>query len=194
MSIAIPTHDMKDGDKFLNRALASLEAQIFKDFEIVVTRDGKMAENTNSAIKKSKGDIIKILYMDDFLAHENSLQEISDNFEENDNWLVTGCLHTTDGETFINPHLPVYGSILEANTIGSPSVLTIRNNGHLLFDESMSWLLDSDLYYRYQEKYGLPKILNDYNVVIGIGEHQMTHILTDEVKHQEEDYLITKYQ
>lgn len=67
---------MKDADFFLRRLMESLEMQTFRDFEIVITKDGRMAENTNSAIKKAKGEIIKILYMDDYLAHSDSLKNI----------------------------------------------------------------------------------------------------------------------
>ena len=191
LSIAVPVYDMPNGDFFLERLLHSLKRQTFKDFEVVITRDGKMAENTNSAIRKSKGELIKILYQDDYLAHENSLQEIVDNFEWG--WLVTGCGHF-DGENFLNDHLPVYNSNIHlVNTIGSPSVLTIENNDPLLFDETMTWMLDGDYYRRLFERYGEPTILDDINVVIGIGPHQATNTMGNEVKEREKDYMAQKY-
>lgn len=199
ISIALPVHDMPNGEFFLDRALESIKQQSFKDYEIVITRRGKMAQNTNAAIKKSKGELIKILYMDDYFAHENALQEIVDNFTPNTFWLATGCLHQKTEEGYYedphSPHYPEYTKNISTgnNRIGSPSVITLRNEGHLLFDENMSWLLDCDLYKRYYDKYGKPTILNDLNVTIGIGTHQTTYALSEQEKLSEHYYLEDKY-
>lgn len=191
ISIAVPTHDMKNGDFFLNRLIDSIEMQTFDDYEIVITKEGRMAENTNAAIKKCKGEIIKILYMDDYLAHEKSLQEIVDNFKGG--WLVTGCEHDAGSGERFNPHYPVFNANDYDNYIGSPSVLSFENNEPLFFDETLTWLLDHDLYKRLYARYGPPTILNSLNVVIGIGEHQMTNILSDELKLKERDFINKKY-
>lgn len=189
ISVAVPVYDMPNGDFFLKRLKDSLAIQTFRDFELVITREGKMAENTNAAIKASSGELIKILYMDDYLTHENSLQMISDAFEGE--WLVTGCAHNPGTHT----HLPVYNERIHEgiNTIGSPSVLTLRNDDPLLFDETLTWMLDCDLYKRLYEKHGPPTILNDINVTIGIHEGQTTFILDEETKQREHDYLIEKH-
>ena len=57
ISICIPTHNMKNKQFFLDRALESIRSQTFQDYEIVITEDGRMAENTNSAIKKATGEL-----------------------------------------------------------------------------------------------------------------------------------------
>lgn len=190
LSIALPVYNMPRGDFFLKRALKSLEDQTFQDFEVVVTNDGKMAENTNSAIKQSKGEFIKILYQDDYLTHKDSLREIVYALTDTTQWLVTGCTHDPGGR----PHLPAWNeNIKEVNTIGSPSVLTIRNDHPLLFDEELSWLLDCDYYKRMHAKFGFPVFLNDINVTLGVGDHQMTHILTDQEKLNEHNYVRNKY-
>lgn len=186
VSICIPYHDMQNGAFFLKRAIDSITSQTYKDYEIVLTKDGKMAENTNSAIKRAKGDLIKILYVDDYLAHENALQAIVDAFTGH--WLVTGCEH--DDGTRGRLHFPKYSETY--NAIGSPSVLTFQNGLDMYFDEKMSWFLDFDFYNRMHKKFGEPTILNDINVVIGIHDGQTTNILTDEEKQKEEDYLKTK--
>lgn len=190
LSIALPVYNMPRGDFFLKRALKSLEDQTFQDFEVVVTNDGKMAENTNSAIKQSKGEFIKILYQDDYLTHKDSLREIVYALTDTTQWLVTGCTHDPGGRL----HLPAWNeNIKEVNTIGSPSVLTIRNDHPLLFDEELSWLLDCDYYKRMHAKFGFPVFLNDINVTLGVGDHQMTHILTDQEKLNEHNYVRNKY-
>ena len=221
LSIAIPTYDMHgEGVPLLARSFDMLCRQTYTNFEVVVTDNSEndfiknlcenkkynslninysknprkgMAQNTNEAIKKAKGDLIKILYQDDFLASENSLQEIVENFTGN--WLVTGC--KSDKKTWIrsNKHFPTYNNkiYLGKNTIGSPSVLTIKNEDPLLFDENMTWLLDCDYYVRLYQKYGEPTILNKINVVIGRGKHQTTNHLSNAAKQKEHDYMLKKY-
>lgn len=200
LSIAIPCYEMHGvGVQMLERCLESLEQQTFKDFEVVISDNSKdegiynicrdfkslnilhgynpdvgMAANTNCAIKESSGELIKILYQDDYLAHSKALQIIIDNFDEQHNWLITACS---------NNHFPYYSA---ANTLGSPSVLTIRNKHPLLFDKNLKWVLDLEYYKRLFAKYGLPKLINDVNVIIGIGNHQETNHLTLEEKLKEE--------
>lgn len=189
ISICIPVHDMKNKDFFLHRLLDSIHNQSYKNFEIVMAEEGKgMAGNSNEAIKRARGDIIKLLYLDDYLAHEHSLQAIVDTFTGS--WLVTGCIHD-DGERCFNPHLPTYNEKISTglNTIGSPSVVAFENKEPLLFDENLTWLLDCDLYGRLYERYGEPTILNDLNVAIGIHDGQMTNLISDERKMQEFNYL-----
>lgn len=178
---------MKNKDFFLERALHSVRSQTFQDFEIVVTEKGRMAENTNAAIKEATGDLVKILYMDDWFAHPRALQDIVDNFEFVDDWMITGANN--------NPH-PYWTDDIEKgnNRLGSPSALTMRKKSAMLFDEKMSWLLDCDLYRRMFNKYGEPKILDSVNVNLGVGDHQMTHILTDEEKLAEHKYMNKKYE
>lgn len=193
ISIVCPISDMKNGDYFLNRLQNSIEMQSFTDFEIVITKEGKMAENTNAGIQRAKGKLIKILFMDDYLLHEDSLQEIVDNFDENSMWLATGCVHD-NGREIASPHTPSFSGIpYNQNTIGSPSVITIRNKNTLFFDETMSWMLDVDYYKRMNELYGPPILLNNINVAIGIHTGQMTNILTDEEKMKEELYIKQKH-
>jgi glycosyltransferase involved in cell wall biosynthesis len=159
------------GSGLLKRSLDSLVNQTYKDFEVVISDNSEndsieqmcgdpiysslrinyfknprkgMAQNTNEAIKQAKGEIIKILYQDDFLAHENSLKEIVDNFTGH--WLVTGCEHENENGERYNPHLPTYSNKIKSgeNSIGSPSVLSIKNGVAILFDENMTWMLDCD--------------------------------------------------
>lgn len=220
ISICIPTYEMGGkGKDVLKRNLDIFKNQTYKDFEVVVSDNSEdneiknlcaspeysslsinyfknprkgMAQNTNEAIKNAKGEIIKILYMDDFLAHVNSLQEIANNFTGY--WMVTGCEHD-DGTKRYNPHYPTYTKKIYRgeNTIGSPSVLSIKNENILLFDENMTWLLDCDYYKRLYDKYGEPTIINDINIVIGTGKHQMTNILLDSQKKKERYYMAKKY-
>ncbi len=179
---------MENGAFFLWRNINSIMAQSYKDYEIVITKEGKMAENTNAGIEKATGGIIKILYLDDYFSHVDSLQEIVDNF--NGGWLVTGCKHD-NGTEIAHYHQPSYEGIPDGrNTIGSPSVLAFANKFPLdLFNINMSWMLDLELYRRLYKRYGAPTILDTPNVTIGLHKGQTTHLLTDEQKESEKQYL-----
>ena len=218
MSVCIPTSDMLDKDYFFRRCLDSLWNQSFQDFEIVVCDNSEddvivkicdwyktgityyrnpikgMAQNTNETIRQAKGELIKILYMDDFMAHNNALEKIIKRFDGH--WLVSGCTHTIDGKDFFKSHIPRYSQDIQLgnNTIGSPSVLTIKNGNPLLFDEKMTWLLDCDYYKRMYDLYGEPVILKDINVIMGIHKGQATNTIGEQRKLLEHEYLIKKYE
>ena len=183
ISCVIPYYDMPNGAFFLKRCIDSIMSQTYKNYEIVLTKDGKAAKNSNEAIKRATGDLIKILHMDDYLAHKDSLQGIVDAFKGY--WLVTGCAHD-DGEVS-RPHYPVFNR--KENTIGAPSVLTIKNGLDMYFNEDLEWIFDLEFYRRLYDKYGEPTILNDINVVIGIHPGQATNLLSDEIKAREEKYV-----
>jgi GT2 family glycosyltransferase len=186
ISIVVPIHNMKNKDFFLKRCLDSIRSQTYQDYEIIITEKGKMAENTNAGMREATGELVKILFMDDFFAHKNALKEIVDNFKKDDVWMITGA------DT--NPHPYWTDDIhLGNNKLGSPSALTMRKDKMMFFDETMSWLLDCDLYKRMYNKYGPPKILDKINVNLGVGDHQMTHILTDEEKLKEHNYMEKKW-
>ncbi len=193
ISVCVPAHyAMQNYDFFMERLIRSLDRQTFRDFELVITHDGKMAENSNSAIKKAKGEIIKVLYLDDYLYSTEALQNLADNFTGG--WLATGCVHDNGEQTF-SPHYPTYNTEIQYgnNTVGSPSVVAFENKEPLLFDESLSWLLDCDLYYRLYERYGEPKLLPYLDVGIGVGRHQTTHLMSDKDKVSEFNYLREKH-
>lgn len=188
LSIVIPIHDMKNGANFLWTSINALIEQTFQDFEIVIVKQGKMAENTNAGIRRAKGELIKIIYLDDYLAHKDSLKLIVEAMDANPEakWLING----------VNEHAYPYWTddILTGNNkLGSPSALTIRNGLDMYFDENMSWLLDCAFYKEMNDKYGKPIILNGIQVVLEKGDHQMTNILTSEQKKDEENYVKQKY-
>jgi len=213
VSICIPTYEMEGkGLHFLQRALKSIELQSLEDYEVVVTDDSRdsviqnfclqveglryfkndnrlgMAGNTNRSINEAKGEIVKLLYQDDYFAHRHALRDMVKGMTPMFTWLVTACVHSPDGVHWFGEHIPFYSK--DANTIGSPSVVMFRRSVVERFDERMSWVLDLDFYRRMFKRYGLPKIVNQTNVVIGIGPHQMTYLMSEEDKNQE--YLLLK--
>lgn len=195
ISIAIPFHFFPKWEYFMMRCLMSIEAQTFKDYEIILIKHSTMPVTSNRAIESAKGDLIKVLYVDDYLAHENSLQEIVDAWTPETKWLVTGCVHDTGDGKHINYHEPKYTKDIctGTNGIGSPSVLTLSREAIALFDTNLSWLLDCELYHRLYTSHGLPTILNTANVVIGIHPQQTSNTMPDDLKQKEQGYLMKKY-
>lgn len=184
ISVCIPYYDMPNGAFFLKRAIDSVMIQSYKDYEIVLTKKGRACENTNEAIRRAKGDIIKILHHDDFLAHPDALKNIAENFKGG--WLVTGCSHT-HGEDRFNDHPAQWNdNIATVNTIGAPSVLAFENNDPLMFNEDMVWMFDCEYYARLYKRYGKPTILDSIDVVIGIHDNQATNLIPDSIKQKEE--------
>lgn len=197
VSIVVPIHkEMKNGPFFLWRLVQSLMTQTFKDYELVIVQDGTMPQNTNSGLLKARGELVKVLYMDDYFAHPDALQRIVETFKPEDMWLATGCLHQGGDEEPQLSHYPEYTEDVHRgnNRIGSPSVITLRNKGHLLFDEYLSFYLDCDLYKRYYDTYGPPTLLNDLNVVIGLGDHQTSYIMPPKEKLEEFNYMLKKHE
>lgn len=192
ISIAIPIIDSPKTAFYLSRLLKSLDKQTFKDYEIVITKEGDFSKNHNAAILKSKGELIKLIQLDDYFSHPNALQDIVDNFEGE--WLISACEHNVNGVE-CNPHYPVWTDDIFTgnNRLGSVSTLTIRNETKMLFEEGLTWVVDCDLYKRYYDKYGPPTILNSINVVIDTRNDRLSSTLSDELKQREVNYLIKKY-
>jgi glycosyltransferase involved in cell wall biosynthesis len=225
ISIAMPTYEsFGRGTEFLEFQFQKFRDQTYKDFEVVISdhskdnnienlckkydsilninyarneeNRGNFTDNTNRAMKRCKGDIIKILFQDDFLWDEYSLEKINEAFDENTNWLVTSCEHTHDGVNFHRRHDPRYSEDIYTgnNTIGNPSVLSIRRNKDMLFfDARMLWTVDVDYYKRLYDKFGAPTILNDITVVIRLWDKQLTHLIPPQMKQREVALSIEKH-
>lgn len=218
ISLVIPIYPMENARYFLERNLTSIAHQNFKDYEIIISDDGDMeqivaeilkplgigclyiknprdkgmANNTNNGIDNAQGELIKILFQDDYFYHKGSLGEIIKHFTPHTHWLATGCTHSMDGINTFNDHQPYYSE--SENTIGSPSVITFRQAIKLRFDPNFKWVLDLDFYKQLYYQYGKPKIYDRINVVIGIGIHQETNKLTDLQKAKEHQLIKLKYE
>ena len=198
VSIVIPTHKFPNSEFYLNRLLESIRNQSYQDYEIIVVRQGKSAaEKLNKGFKEAQGDLIKVMFTDDYFPDEHALQRIVD--AHKGMWSVCACIHD-NGELF-NPHIPKWNKdiILGNNTLGSPSVLTLTNTGFLPeWDENLHWLMDCVYYQKLFEDYGEPQILShgitaDVDIVIGIHENQQTNVLTGKEKAREYEYVKNKF-
>lgn len=186
VSIVIPYYDKMKGAKFfLNQLLSSIYSQSYTNYEIVITEEGNASHNTNVAIRKAKGDLIKVMFMDDYFTHEHSLRD---------------CVHALGGQKWLiagsnNNQTPILtGDIhLGNNKLGSPSALLMQNGLSMYFDEKLKWLLDCDFYKQMWVKHGEPVILNGNIVTIGEGDHQATNLLSNKEKDHEVMLMRERY-
>jgi glycosyltransferase involved in cell wall biosynthesis len=219
-SIVIPTWEQYGkGIFFLNQLLSSIRNQNYKNLEIIISdhsinddikkltnnfldlpikyfrnenNRGNSPANLNFGLRHANGEIIKIMFQDDFFVNNNSLNLIENAFlNKNTKWLVNGCCHTTDSVNFYNFMIPSWNDkILEGvNTISSPSVLSFINDKISFFDENLTMLMDCDYYYILYKKYGLPYILPDYLIANTSHQNQISKMYT---KNLQEEINIVK--
>tara|TARA_B100001989_G_C24389347_1_gene388446 strand:- start:33 stop:656 length:624 start_codon:yes stop_codon:yes gene_type:complete len=157
--------------------------------------EGNISVNTNNAMRMGEGDIIKVLYSDDFILTTTLTEELDKAFTSDISWVVTGFAHTLDnGRTHYNPKLPVYNDrLLEGvNTLSSPSILAVRNGIGEYFDEDLVMLMDCDMYYRLYKYHGEPIVLKDIH--ISNREHKnQTQRTYDHLLPEEIEYLKKKH-
>lgn len=121
---------------------------------------GSSSANINSAIKKAKSDIIKVMFQDDFFIDKDALKKIS---SRDFKWGVCGCVHSKEDENvFYNRLIPYWqDNIREGiNTLGGPSCLYFTPTD-LRFDERLLWFMDTDFYYNMYKRYGKPSIIEE---------------------------------
>lgn len=217
------------GALMLEESFTKIKEQSFKDFNVIVSdnsessysdirlvcnkwnyklpiryynhmgRKDSPSENTNNAIRKCDGELIKILCGDDLLYDNNSLQIISDSFDDDINWLFTSYVHSKNKIEYYRYYTPYMNDdIFIVNTLGTPSALTIRNRNDIidiknLFDRNLNYCYDCDGYWRLYKAYGSPKVLNSVGMINYVHENSVTSHTTEEMIKKEEDYILKKY-
>jgi len=159
---------------------------------------GKIAPNINNAIRKSDGIFIKILFQDDFLYDIDSLEIIYNHIanHQDKDWFITSCVHTNDGVTMYDKMTPRYHDRIYAgiNTVSCPTVLTIKNEEPLMFDESLNWLVDVEYYKRLYDKFGLPVVIDQVCAVNRNADVRTTNMITESQKQEETNRVISMYE
>jgi glycosyltransferase involved in cell wall biosynthesis len=217
----------KNGIEFLKHNLNILEKQKFKNFEIIIADHslddiikeiideykinqnllihyyrtnyghGLISPNLNNAIKNCNGKWIKVLFQDDFLFNENSLQIQYEKLQSDSNikWLITTFCHSDDGINFYKTYQPFLSPNIwaGANTLGNPSNLTFINNDIIYYDEQLNWLVDCEYSYRLFLKYGEPTILDEITVVNRTHGNGLSDTIPIDIKMQEFQILKKRY-
>lgn len=208
LSICVPAYQRV---AYLKRLLDSIAMQSFRDFEVVITDDSHddsvrmmigtysdsfplfyyhndiplgTPENWNEAVRRSRGQWIKIMHDDDWFADGHSLGCFAEMIRCNPEagFLFSGyCNVYPDGRR--EPVIPSKRalSILQrhpadlfaSNLVGPPSCMLYARKDEVTFDNRMKWLVDIDFYMR--RLAGARVVCSrDTPVNIGISEHQMT--------------------
>lgn len=225
ISICIPTWEQYGlGDKFISHLFETLKNQTFKNFDVIISDQsldktiydvvkiydndfsikyflnpnhrGNSPANTNNAIRNANGDIVKIIFQDDFFYDNSALELINQSFETDKcNWLVMGSNHITNqNDSFFNPMTPKWNDriLFGLNTISSPSVLAFSNHQELFFDENLTMLMDCEYYYQLFLKFGEPKILSNCLITNRIHNYQISKMYNKKLD-EEIEYIKTKY-
>ena len=212
------------GHEFLENSLEFICNQTFKQFEVIISDHsktdiikniclkfklldinyiknnknfGSSSANLNNAIQNSKYDIIKFLMQDEYIYEKNTLLDIKKTFDDKKiNWVATGCLYGDNVQKPVGKMIPFYNDriIYGNNTIGSPSVVSIRKTNDLeLFDPDLIWLMDCDYYKRLFDKWGNPTIIDDYKIFVNQHSNQVTNIIDNIRKEKEHKILEKRY-
>jgi len=224
ISIAIPCYGMKgSGSEILQYTFIEIEKQSYKNYEVVISdhseddnienlckvwsnrfqvnynrfeeKRGSPAANTNNCLKKSHGELIKILNQDDYFYDKESLKKTVDNFDMKKGWLLSKYIHTTDRKEFFNEHTPVmHDRVHLQNLIGFPSCLTLRNKDILFYNENLRWAYDCEYYKRLSMRFGEPFIFNEITVVNYLWDGQMSNAIVDkEMRLKEKLHIASLY-
>jgi hypothetical protein len=148
---------------------------------------GIISPNLNNALINCKGKWIKILFQDDYLYDDLSLIKIKNYIDSNPdtNWLVTEFWHTNDGIQLyrkLTPSWPTMPIWAGNNSLGCPSVLTIKNDNLILFNEDLNWLMDCEYYQRMYNLYGQPNILTESTMVNREVSDRLSNTISNEVR------------
>jgi glycosyltransferase involved in cell wall biosynthesis len=138
-----------------------------------------LAANINSAVSMARGDMVKILFQDDYLNQAKVLKGNARRLKfSKSKWLVTGTLHLdqTSGE-FLKPMLPSLNkNFLDGvNTFSSPSVAIFYRECFVPFDTRLSYLVDCEWYFRMIHNFGSPVLRKSLDIVNRLHDTQATH-------------------
>ena len=208
ISVCIPVHIVHRNQlEYLREAICSVLAQKGTSFEICISDDTKdvrvadmcdqlatqdveirylganagigLAANINSAIAIARGDIIKILFQDDYLNNPNVLKNNARRLKfSKAKWLVTGTIHLNQSSgVFLNRIIPrINQQFLDGNnTFSSPSVTMFYREFFLPFDTRLSYLVDCEWYVRMLHNFGKPVLKRSIDIVNRLHENQATH-------------------
>lgn len=220
LSVAIPVWESHGrGVEFVNDLFRTIEIQTLKDFEVCISdhslNDEVMNEvkqfedkfkivyeknsenygngpfNTNKAISMCSGDIVKVMFQDDFFYDDEALEKIYDELESSDKfWLVNGSNHTNnDGNSFywdLHPHWNP-DIINGRNTISSPSVLSAKKElfDQIGFDEGLIMMMDCEFYFHAKKKFGDPIYYDDILVSNRVHSEQISSLYNESLNSQD---------
>lgn len=210
ISVCIPAYKNAE---FLRRCLDTLTTQSFRDFEVILSDDSpddsvyEIAEeykseltiiylrnnpslgtpaNWNFAMQHAKGEYIKLIHDDDWLAENDALQKFHDCLEKNPGVdlcfsafhnvrIKEGTMEPVFCSSFLRKLLKKNRyNLFKRNFIGPPSVVFQRNNREDWYDDRLKWLVDFEGYIRFLDKNNGFVYIEECLVNIGLSGEQVT--------------------
>lgn len=122
--------------------------------------------NTNNTIDLSTGDYLKVLFQDDKFCNSKAVEVIVSALQDSD-WCAFNSVTQEDISSnyyqytgnFPRIDVSYPQALLKGqNYIGGPTSVAFRKT-EMRMDESLRWLNDTDLYYRFWESWGPPTII-----------------------------------
>lgn len=235
ISICIPAYKNVD---FLKRLLDSIVRQDFKDYEVIVTDDSPdnrvqllikeyegrmpqlhywkndpaegMPQNWNTALKKARGEWIKMMHDDDWFARADSLSQFASQTHTEVDFIFCNYENhylEADGQRIKRTELVQFLesrsdlikkeplALLADNLIGPPSVCLVRANADVYYDPRLRWRVDIDYYVRILKQKPLMISIPLPLIAVGMNQDQVTNITKNipEVELPEAFILMEKY-
>jgi len=189
--------DSSEGDLYKN-----ILKQYKFDSKHIRSNALNLSSNTNVALKNAEGLYIKVMFSDDLIISKLMLNYLFliTKFVKN-NWIL---LSSYDFKKYkknskkidiLRGRKPKWNDklLIGVNTISSPSVLLFKNNLDMYFDEKVRLLMDTEFYWRFKSRYGLPYFSSRFYVANREHEGQDQNFIDDETKIKEIKYVMDKH-
>ena len=229
VSVAVPCYEYNgNGVRYLSDLFRTIQNQTLKDVEVVISDQsiddeimdfcmdnifdldikyirnkegrGNAAINTNVAMDNCKGEVVKLMYMDDFFVLPTALERTYKYLMATDKmWLACGTIHTgDDGKTFDTTLIPRWNdNMLKArgnNTMSGTTVISYKREGmNVKWDPKTFGLLDIDFYHSMRAKYGDCLIMGEVHVCQRINPGNIISTKTEEEIQKEFSYCRAKH-
>jgi len=149
------------------------------NIKYVRTDQKGIAKNLNNVVNLATGDVVKILFQDDFFYSETALSDVSSELMASDKrWFVSACNHYSQtGQNFYEDFYPRKTSKLVDgfNSISSPSVVSFYRTAFEPFEVRLTYLVDCEWYLRMSHKHGLPIFGKKVQITNRVHESQATN-------------------
>jgi glycosyltransferase involved in cell wall biosynthesis len=196
VEVIIPDHSVNtDIEEFCCDNIFDLNIIYFRNEE----NRGDVASNKNLGMDLAKGEVVKMMYMDDYFYTNDALEKTYNTLMNSDKmWLVCGTNHTRDnGKTFDTFIMPRWNdNMLRArgnNTMSGVSVISYKNPMDVRWDSKTIMLLDVDFYYSLRSKYGDCIYLNECMITQRVNKDALSSTISDEDVQKEFVYCREKH-
>lgn len=140
------------------------------------------AYNANHAINQAAGEIIKVMFMDDYFTEADGLDHFIRALQDpGKHWAISDSIWVDDKNETIMEFPARYDGALPngRNTIGMPSVIAFKKTD-LRFDASFASSFDTEFYYRMFKEYGAPAHIAKPVIAQRIHKNSLSSIQKDQ--------------